>query len=497
MPGRATILPAVLAATLALAACGSGADGPLAVAFIDSEEQLFARGLRLSYGAQVVRAATGSGLVTLDAQGEVAPALADRWIIADDGRSYIFRLRDGDWPAGGDLTADSARDSLRRVIRELRGTSLALDLAPVSEVRAMAGRVVEIRLAHPMPDFLRLLAQPELALSHDGFPSGPMILERPADGADSAQGRAALDFRPPEARGLPEEEEWRGYVRPVAVAALDPEAALAAFESGEVDVVLGGTLGTWPLADPGPLSRGTLRIDPAIGLFGFLVRRESGFLSRVENREALAMAIDRPALLAPFNIGGWLPTTRIVPAPIAGEGVTERWEGIEIERLRGEARRRVEAWTAGLGQGEAPVVTVALADQPGNAALFNALAGQWAGIGVTLRRAAADQPSDLVLIDSVARYGGPRWFLNQFNCTLRRGMCLPEADAEIGQALAAPERQERADSLARADAMLTAANIYIPLAMPLRWSLVRGNVDGYAANPWAWHPLPDMATIPR
>jgi len=26
---------------------------------------------------------------------------------------------------------------------------------------------------------------------------------------------------------------------------------------------------------------------------------------------------------------------------------------------------------------------------------------------------------------------------------------------------------------------------------------VRGNVDGFAANAWAWHPLPDMATIPR
>jgi oligopeptide transport system substrate-binding protein len=45
--------------------------------------------------------------------------------------------------------------------------------------------------------------------------------------------------------------------------------------------------------------------------------------------------------------------------------------------------------------------------------------------------------------------------------------------------------------------MLTAANIYIPLAMPLRWSLVRGDVPGYFPNAWAWHPLPDMATIPR
>ena len=64
-------------------------------------------------------------------------------------------------------------------------------------------------------------------------------------------------------------------------------------------------------------------------------------------------------------------------------------------------------------------------------------------------------------------------------------------------ALAATDAEARAGSIARAEAMLTAANIFIPLAMPLRWSLVRGDVPGYSPNPWAWHPLPDMATIPR
>lgn len=495
MPGPARILPLLLAATLA--ACGNGNDGPLGVAFIDSPDELFARGVRLSYGGQVVRAATSSGLVTLDARGDVVPALADRWIVADDGSSYIFRLRDGEWPDGAELTGESVRDGLRSVLRELRGTSLGLDLAPVSEVRAMAGRVVEIRLSQPMPDFLRLLAQPEMALSHGGFPSGSMVLEREPDSADGTQAEAVLSFRPPEARGLPRDDRWREFVRPVAVSALEPEAALAAFEGGRVDVVLGGQIGTWPLADPGPLSRGTRRLDPAIGLFGLLVRRESGFLSRVENREALAMAIDRPALLAPFNIGGWLPTTRIVPTLLADEGVTERWEGIEIERLRGEARRRVQAWSSGPGEGQPPTLTIALSDQPGNAALFNELAGQWGEIGVTLERVEPGAASDLVLIDTVARYAAPLWFLNQFNCTLRRGMCSPEADAEVRQALEAADLQVRADSLARAEAMLTAANAYIPIALPLRWSLVRGNVEGFVANPWAWHPLPDMATLPR
>src|SRR6187402_766124 len=140
---------AVLAA-LAVAGCGRN-DGAVEVAFIDTPEQLFATGVRMSPGAQHLRAATGAGLVSLDPQGEVIPALADRWIVTDDGRSFIFRLRDGTWPDGRDLTAESVRTAMREAIRALDGTSLGLDLAPIEEVRAMAGRVIEIRLSAPVP----------------------------------------------------------------------------------------------------------------------------------------------------------------------------------------------------------------------------------------------------------------------------------------------------------------------------------------------------------
>lgn len=495
MRSRPIALSFMGAITLALAGCGSSDSGPLNVALIDSDAQIYASGLRLSDGAQLVRAATGAGLVRIDAQGEIAPALADRWIVADDGRSYIFRLRDGDWPDGTDLTGESARDSLQRVMRELRGTSLGLDLAQVAQVRAMAGRVVEIRLTSPMPDFLRLVAQPEMALSHGDLASGPMVLKRARTGAQAGQTVDELTFKPPEARGLPEQEQWQDHVRPIALEALDVKRALAAFEDGSVDVVLGGRIGGWPLADPGPLSRGTRRLDPAIGLFGLQVRHERGFLARVENREALAMAIDRTALLAPFNIGGWLPTTRIVPIALAGESASERWDGIDIGRLQAEAKARVAAWTAGPEANGALVLTIDLANEPGNAVLFNELARQLAGIGVTLKRAKSLREADLALVDRVARYPAPQWFLNQFNCGLRRGACLAGADTELRHSITAPLEQERADSLARAEAMLTAANIYIPLAMPLRWSLVRGDVDGFAANAWAWHPLPDMAMV--
>jgi len=490
MIGRPSFRIVLGSALLALAGCDGSADGPLGVAIIGSESSVFTTGLRLSEGAQAVRAATAAGLVALDSQGEITPALADRWIVTDDGRSYIFRLRDGTWPDGSELTGESARDSLRRVIRQLRGTSLGLDLAPINEVRAMAGRVVEIRLGTPMPDFLRLLAQPEMALSHGGFQSGPMVSERNEGGAE-------LSFRPPEMRGLPVEEGWRDHVRPIHLEALDGKAALEAFDEGKFDVVLGGTIDFWPLADPGPLSRGTLRLDNAIGLFGLQVMRERGFLARPENREALAMAIDRPALLSQFNIGGWVPTNRIVPLIIAGEDAPERWDGIDIEQLRAEAANRVASWRSTLGNGEAPKLTISLGDEPGLVILFNALADQFAGIGITLEKVGPGTAADLALVDRIARYPAQSWFLNQFNCTLRRGLCSPEADAVVRGALAEPDLQARSDDLARAEAMLSAANVYIPIGAPLRWSLVRGNVDGFAANPWAFHPLPEMATIPR
>src|SRR5688500_5496495 len=193
---------------LALAGCWRNDDGAIRVAFIDTPESLFAGGVRLSPGAQHLRGATAAGLVSLDVQGDVIPALADRWIVTDDGRSFIFRLRDGTWPDGRELTAESARAALSEAIRALEGTSLGLDLAPIEEVRAMAGRVVEIRLSSPVPMLLQLLAQPELALVRGVGGSGEMLLDR--HGAT-----AVLAMKPPAARGIPEEPDWNRYVREI------------------------------------------------------------------------------------------------------------------------------------------------------------------------------------------------------------------------------------------------------------------------------------------
>ena len=48
--------------------------------------------------------ATAQGLVRFDSAGEIEPALAQSWIVSDDGLRYTFRLRRIDWPDGSRVT---------------------------------------------------------------------------------------------------------------------------------------------------------------------------------------------------------------------------------------------------------------------------------------------------------------------------------------------------------------------------------------------------------
>jgi len=506
MTSASRILPA-LASIALLAGCGSGNDGALDVALIGTQDAAFTDTVRLSLAAQHVRAATDSGLVAFNAQGETVPALAERWIVTEDGLSFIFRLRDTEWPDGSPMTGESARTALVAAIDQLDGTSLALDLAPIDEIRAMAGRVIEIRLTSPEPYLLDLLAQPELALRvagrRTGSGSGPMVLARDdLDENQQARPSARLRFKPPLERGLPIDEDWEDDVRQIALSVVSEPEAISLFDAGEAELVLGGDLGGLPLVDTGPLATGTLRVDAAIGLFGMQVRSDAGLLGNEGVREGIAMAIDREELLAPYNVGGWEPTTRPVSPGLPGDPglVDERWADMAIEDRRAEAAARIAAWRRQFDEGDVSqpvVVTLGLKEGPGWDLLLENLSSQLSSIGITLERAATPEEADLVVLDRIARFPAPRWFLNQFNCTLRRGLCSEEVDALVAEALAQTDPVARATLMAQAEAEFTLENVYIPIGSPLRWSLLRGGVAGFEANSHAFHPLPPLAQIPR
>ncbi|KHK92398.1 ABC transporter substrate-binding protein [Novosphingobium malaysiense] len=496
-------------AALPLGACGSVDDSALGVAVIGSADDPFASGVRLSMGGQLVRAATAEGLVAFDEQGRVIPALADRWIVTDDGQSYIFRLRDGDWKNGDPITGESTRRALRDSLSALKGTSLGADLSGIDEIKVMAGRVVELRLKRPMPYLLQLLAQPELGLFHDKQGAGPMTMER-------TENMATLTPIAPSSLGLPAVEGWETRTRQIQLHALDGPEAVEKFNAGEVDLVLGGQVEDFMLTRSVGILRGTIQLDPVVGLFGLQVMNDRGFLSDPANREALAMTIDRNALIAPFGLGGWSPTTRIVTPSLDGDlgTIGERWTGQSVDERRQIAAARVRSWLSGAGKDDGEKNKESDAD--GNAAsdatvklriwlpegegtdvLLEKLTSDFAAIGVSLELAKDERKADLVLVDDVARYPRAAWFLNRLSCTTRRGLCSKEADARVAEAGNAATPIDRAALLTEAEAELTSANVYIPFGPPIRWSLVRGSVNGFAANAWGWHPLMPLAWLPK
>ena len=119
---------------------------------------------RLDFAQRVLVGATAQGLVRFDAGGGIEPGLAERWIVIDDGRSYIFRLRQAHWPDGAPVTAAEVVRSLRRAAGARSRNALAPYLAVIDQIVEMTPQIIEVRLKRPRPDLLKLFAQPELAV---------------------------------------------------------------------------------------------------------------------------------------------------------------------------------------------------------------------------------------------------------------------------------------------------------------------------------------------
>jgi ABC-type transport system substrate-binding protein len=472
---------AILLCGLTLAACVRTDPKPVEVVLLDDVGGPVASHPN---SAPLLRTATAEGLVAMDADGKIIPALAERWTVAEDGQSYIFRLRNSTWPDGTRLSGESVVTALRNALALQRGKPMGLDLAPISELRAMTQRVVEIRLARAMPDFLQLLAQPELSLTRHGAGAGPML-------AKFDDHRILLTPLPPEKRGLPEPDDWRQTVRPISLKVLDIQQATAAFDAGRADVVLGGGLADLPRV----ARHRALRLDLVAGLLGLSVEREEGFLANSANREALAMGLDRARLAEKLQLANWA-STAFLPSNMLGiTGYSgERWTDMDMDSRRATAKNRIANWS--WQNHTQPHLRVALPLGPGGDHLATGLAMDFAAMGIEFERVDPKATADLRMVDEVARYPSPSWFFHALHCAVHRP-CSPAADSLVAQAETAPTPAQSASLYAQAERELARTNGFIPLGLPVRWSLAPANLPGFAPNRWALHPLTPLSNRPR
>ena len=442
-----------------------------------------------------LRLAVAQGLVRFDSAGQIDAGLAERWNVSDDGLSYIFRLASGEWPDGRKIMARDVARLLTRQIRSNREHPTREALGAVAEVVAMTDRVIEIRLRAPRPNLLPLLAQPEFALIREGVGSGPFVPAEPSEDIepeDKAKPAPAATVRL--TRQLLGVDGDPGTHEDVSLTTLPAARAIAAFAANRVDVVLGGTVNDLPLARRVKLERGTLRFDPAAGLFGLAPGRADGPLAEADVRRLLSEAIDRDALIAALSVPGLGPRATLLEAGL--DGLADPAQPAWMAQPLAERRPALTAEAQRLfGETERPKLIVALPEGPGGDIIFARLFADWGAIGIGVERAAPGRPADLRLIDSVAPSTSPAWYLRQFRCAVAP-ICVEPADELLAAAREAPVAAQRAALFAQVATLFDEAALFIPLAAPVRWSLVGDRANGFQENRFARHPLTLIAPAP-
>ncbi len=475
---RLTKLVMVVAAMATLAGCRDRNTDALDVVVIGDKAPVITDpgAGPLTAAQQVLMGSVAQGLVRFDARGQIEPGLAERWNVSDDGMSYVFRLGAGKWPDGRTIQARDVSRMLTRTLRTASRNDLKDTLGAVAEVVAMTDRVIEIRLKAPRPNLLQLLAQPEMGLTREGLGTGPFQpVQRTAPSGAIPLLHTQQVIDAPDKRDL------------VDLSALPAARAIAAFANGKADLVLGGTFDNLPLVRSATVARSALRFDPVAGLFGLVPTRRSGPLADKNLRALLSEAIDRDALVAAFDVPGLGPRATLLQAGLEGLAAPAppAWIATPLAERRAALADEARAL---LATDEPLRIAIDLPEGPGGTVLFNRLAADWGAIGITLVRAGKDVPADLRLIDLVAPSASPAWFVRSFRCAVRP-ICSEAADTAMDQGRAALIASERSAFLSEASRLIEEENLFIPIAVPVRWSLVGARIQGFAENIVARHPL--------
>ena len=363
----------------------------------------------------------------------------------------------------------------------------------MNEVVAVTPEVIEIRLSAPRPELMTLLAGPAFTLLFDGQGRGPLLI-------DGKVGQLIRLRPPPVANDSDDDRAKAQAKRRVLLGGERVGLAVARYVAGEAGLVTGGGYDDFVYTRLANISAREVQIDPATGLFGFRMARDTPALMAVEVRQALSMALDRDAIGTALGVPGWRPSQAILPPGLTdiAEPTRPFWAQA-IDNVRGTesrayasrvetARRIIGIWRAQNGIDGRIRLSLAMPEGPGSAILFGEVRRQWRAIGVEAIRVGPRDDADLRLIDAVAPANQADWFLAHFLC-VSGPPCSAEADQAYHLARSTTDPAQHARMIAQTEQRLSAIAPFIPIAQPVRWSLAAPDLTGFQLNARAVHPL--------
>lgn len=332
-------LTAVLTATVLAGCSGGKSPSENKIVFnMMEEEKTIDPGLNDSMYAGTLIQNSFEGLVRLDENQKPQPAIAEKWEISPDGKVYTFHLRKGaKWSDDKEVTAKDFAFAWKRVLDKktaspyaeyamyIKGGEAYFEgkAKDVEGIQVVDDYTLKVTLENPTAFFLELTAFPtfmpvrEDVVSNNSWATkpetyisnGPLVLKewRPKD--------IMVYEKNPNYWNQDAVKLDKLEVRMIA----EPTNALNAFKTGELDYI------EKPPAQevPNLLKDGTAKQFQNLGTYMYMfnisdkMKKKDPKAYEAMNdkrvRRALALAIDRKAIVETATKGGEVPANSIVP----------------------------------------------------------------------------------------------------------------------------------------------------------------------------------------
>lgn len=351
------------------------------------------------------------GLIKLKDAGTPIPALAESWMVSDDGTIYMFKLREGlKFSNGRDLTAEDVKYSFERLLspeqaaptafmfQDIVGAKdkLAGNATKVSGIKIIDPLTIEFTTEVPVWSLMQRFALPPgFIVAKEGVEAagdqfgrqplgaGPFVLDSWESGVRVTGSRNPNYF----AEGQP---FFDGFELQLGVEA---SVGILRMETGEADVALEFVPNAdYPrlVADP-VLSQRLLKSEGFPNTGYVIMNNNKEPFSKLEVRKALSMAIDRERLVQILNgravpIGGFLPTTVVGHNP---DVVAPAFDPEGAKALLAQA-----------GYPDGFSTTILTNTFPNDVALAQAIVADLANIGVQVEMTSIDNAQFLEILVS-------------------------------------------------------------------------------------------------